>query len=416
MAATRSLSKYKLRPLDNGLAIRYSSDEGATWTDDQLVMVGTCWEPYPLVLSSGRIHIYYTDAQPYYPEGNTLWGGTEVTSSGSSYIWSDDNGATWHSEDGSGEHYHAFRQVRKTASDGTKLYTDQMPVVLRLNNDAGLVGAMECAVSGISGFRISLAYTGADGDWGTPDANGCVPADRTNNFAQGAAPYLAQFPSGETVLVYNRDNVFYYRIGDAAGRNFQGERRVWTDTGFWGTLKVTGPNTLVAGLGGNQGTKSLRIGRFWLNHDIDAPAQTTTYDGNGAEWQGKQALYAGSTGGDQVILRAANDGYSKLSLLVEAVTRNASVHVDLGVGGVLKRISLDASGLVSSQIDGVQAAVSPSTTSDMRPGYVWELSVPLESVPGTYYPVKLTIAGEGFTDTFQPSDSAISSLPRIIVL
>ena len=416
VAATRAFSKYQLRPLDNGLAIRYSSDNGVTWTDDQLVMVGTCWEPYPIVLASGRIQIYYTDAQPYYPEGNSIWaGGTAVTGSGSSYIYSDDNGSSWHYEDAYGEHLHAFRQIRKTAANGTKLYTDQMPVVVRLNDGSGLVGAMECLVDPNNYYTISLAYTGADGDWGAVDANGCLPADRTNNFVQGAAPYITQFPTGETVLVYNRNNVFYYQIGDASGRNFQGERRLLEDTGFWGTLKVTGPNTVLAGLGGNKTLRSIRVARFWLNHDIKAPRQAITLDGNGDEWTGKEALYAGSTGEDQVILRAATSDYSNLKLLVEAVTGNASVHVDLGVSGVLKRISLNSSGLVSSEIDGVEVRTLACMASDMRSGYVWEVSVPFVSNPGTAVPAKLTIEGDTFTDTFQPSSGAISALPRIII-
>lgn len=416
VAATRAFSKYQLRPLDNGLAIRYSSDNGATWTDDQLVMVGTCWEPYPIVLASGRIQIYYTDAQPYYPEGNSIWaGGTAVTGSGSSYIYSDDNGATWHYEDAYGEHLHAFRQIRKTATNGTKLYTDQMPVVVRLNDGSGLVGAMECLVSPNSYYTISLAYTGADGDWGAPDANGCLPADRTNNFVEGAAPYIVQFPTGETVLVYNRNNVFYYQIGDAAGRNFQGERRLLQDTGFWGTLKVSGPNTVLAGLGGNKTLRSIRVARFWLNHDIKAPRQTVVMDGNGEEWTGKEALFAGSTGDDQVILRAATSDYSNLKLLVEAVTSNSTVHVDLGVSGVLKRISLNSSGLASSEIDGVELRKQSCMSSDMKPGYVWEVSVPFESVPGMEVPVRLTIEGDTFSDTFQPVSGAISALPRIII-
>ena len=412
VAATRALSKYQQRPLDNGLAIRYSSDGGDTWTDDQLVMVGTCWEPYPLVLDSGVIQIYYTDSSPYYPEGNTLWGGTAVTSTGSSYIWSDDNGATWHHEDGNGEHFHAFRQVRKTATDGTRLYTDQMPVVLKLNNGAGLVGAMESAVSTYSGFRISLAYTGADGDWGVPGSDGKLPADRNDCFVAGAAPYITQFPSGETILVYNSNDVFYYQIGDATGRNFTIQRRMWEDKGFWGTLHVTGPNTLVAGLGGNRTSKSMRIGRFWLNHDIEAENLTVTADGRGDEWQGRQALYAGSTGSDQLLLRAAVSG-DRLWLLAEAVAESPTVHVDLGLSGAFRRISLASQGLLSSQIEGVTAAVSPALTSDLRSGYVWELSVPLSALPSSYVPVRLAIEGDGFSDSITPATESLNAYPRI---
>lgn len=436
VAATRPGSKYKLRPLDSGLAIRYSSDGGVTWTDDQLVLVGTTWEPFAVVLPSGRIQIYYTDAHPYYPSGNTTWNGTEVTGSGVSYIYSDDNGATWVSTDANGDHLLAYHQLRTTSTvDGTPLYCDQMPSVLVLNGGAGLAGVGESLKKSLgSGFKICAAYSGPDMEWGTPTSEGDFPEDRDNNFVQGAAPYLMQFPSGETVLTYNYDyggsHMFAYMVGDAQARNFFGSRRVMpsgilgldddasaiVSIGFWGSTRITGSHTLVAGIGGTENPKTLQLAQFYLNHDIAAPSvSSVTLDGKSSDWNGTEALFAGSSTSDQVVLRASHNS-SMLYLMVESVGDATSVYVDLGVGSVLKRITLGASGLVSSDISGVSVFGTTATTEDGRDGFVCEITVPLTSLGSpSYLPAKLTLVGSGYTDSFQLASSDISALPRIVL-
>lgn len=437
VAATRPGSKYKLRPLDSGLAIRYSSDGGQTWTDDQLVLMGTCWEPFPVVLPSGRIQIYYTDARPYYPSGNSTWHGTEVMGSGVSYIYSDDNGASWVSTDGDGNHLLAYHQLRTTSDvDGTKLYSDQMPTVLVLNAGAGLAGAGESLKKSLgSGFKICTAYTGPDMEWGTPVAEGDFPEDRCNNFVQGASPYLLQFASGETVLTFNINysgavsNQFRYMIGDAQARNFFGSRPVMpsgilgldetasaiVSLGFWGSTRLTGSHTLVAGIGGSTEPKTLQVAQFYLNHDIAAPAGTVTIDGKNTEWTGHEALFAGSSSPDQVILRAAHDA-SRLYLLLEAVGDATAVHVDLAVGTTLKRLSLNASGLVSSALSGVSATSRTAKTADNRSGFLCEVSVPLSAFGSqASIPAKLTLEGSDYSDTFQLASDEVSALPCILL-
>ena len=437
VAATRPGSKYKLRPLDSGLAIRYSSDGGQTWTDDQLVLMGTCWEPFPLVLPSGRIQIYYTDARPYYPAGNTTWHGTEVMGSGVSYIYSDDNGASWVSTDGNGNHLVAYHQLRTTSDvDGTNLYSDQMPTVLVLNAGAGLAGAGESLKKSLgSGFRICTAYSGPDMDWGVLDTDGDFPADRDNNFTKGAAPYLLQFPSGETVLAYNVDvegatgHQFRYMIGDAQARHFFGSRPMMPSgitgldaaasaivgLGFWGSTRLTGSHTLVAGIGGTEDPKTLQVAQFYLNHDIAAPVIAVTQDGRNNEWTTHEALFAGSSSPDQVILRAAHDD-TKLYLLLESVGSATAAHVDLAVGGTLKRISVNASGLVSSALSGVSATSRTAKTADGRDGFLCEVSVPRSALGAqTAIPAKLNLAGSGYTDSFQLASDEVSALPCIVL-
>lgn len=433
VAATRPGSNYKLRPFDSGLAIRYSADGGLTWTDDQLVLVGTCWEPFPVVLPSGRIQIYYTDARPHYPSGNTTWKGTEVTGSGVSYIYSDDNGATWVSTDGNGDHLIGYRQLRTVSEvDGTKLYCDQMPSVLVLNAGAGLAGAGESLKKSLSpGFKVCTAYTGPDMEWGTPESDGDFPEDRVNNFVEGAAPYLLQFPSGETVLTFNHDDgsghLFQYMMGDAQARNFQGVRPVMpsgisgldeaasaiVSRGFWGSTRLTGSHTLVAGIGGSEMPKTLQVAQFWLNHDIAAPVIAVNMDGKNGEWTTHEALFAGSSTPDQVILRAAHDA-TKLYLLLESVGDAAAVHADLAAGSTLQRISVNASGLVSSAIGGVSAVSRSARTADGRSGFLCEVSVPLSAFDGqSAVPVCLTLEGAGYLDSFSLASSDISVLPRI---
>lgn len=61
-------SKYLLRtynwlPADFnecGIYVRFSEDNGATWTDEKQIYSGMCWEPSILELDSGEIQVYFT--------------------------------------------------------------------------------------------------------------------------------------------------------------------------------------------------------------------------------------------------------------------------------------------------------------------------------------------------------------------
>ena len=405
VASTRAVSNYRDRNADNGLAIRISSDNGRTWGEEQIIFVGTNWEPMPVVLPSGRIHIYYTDSKKL-PEG-AFGSGNEVISTGSSYIWSDDNGKTWNGgSNNASEHSIGFAQVRYEY--GSQLImTDQMPAVIALNNSTRLAAAAESFIGGQNYTSyISLAYSGENADWGEPDGRGVVPSDRVDKFIKGCAPYLVQFPSGETVLSYNENNTFYMMQGDARTRNFGAARKVFdkdltTGKGFWGTLYCPDAHRMVAGVGGSGGV--LQVGQFYLNHAIKASSHSVTMDGNNTDWKNAdEALYICSLGNAKAVVRCAKDAenlYFIFDVKDAEISKDDYVQLFLSdpsktmVGGHSIRVKASYAGFKTSGTyaggwkesdTGAKAVASydgtPGYNSDVDNGYIVEISVPLSSL------------------------------------
>lgn len=404
VCSTRAISNFRERIPDNGLAIRFSKDGGYTWGEETIVFVGTNWEPMPVQLASGRIQIYYTDSKKIV--GSSAFGsGNEVISSGSSYIYSDDNGKTWLPSNPS-EHIRAFAQVRY--KDGsTNIMTDQMPAVIELAGSRKLAAAAESFIGGASyKTYISLAYSDDDGKWGDPDASGVLPSDRVDRFCSGCAPYLVQFPSGETVLSYNDNSVFYMRQGDADGRNYGDAIKVFSQTaatgkGFWGSLYCSDSHRMVAGVGGSNGV--LQVGQFYLNHAIKAASHAVNVDGNNNEWKkSDEALYICSLGDTKATVRCSHDTdnlYFLFEITDKDISKDDYVQLFLSdpqkqaLSGTSIRVKASYSGLktagpyaggwqeksigakVSSSYDG-----TPAMNSDEDHGYLVEISVPKSSV------------------------------------
>ena len=405
VASTRAVSNYRERNADNGLAIRISHDNGLTWDAEQIVYVGTNWEPMPVVLPSGRIHIYYTDSKKL-SEG-AFGTGKEVISSGTSYIWSDDNGKTWNGgSNNAAEHLLSFAQVRYEY--GSQLImTDQMPAVIALNNSNKLAAAAESFIGGANyTSHISLAYTDETGSWGTPDSRGVLPKDRNDNFILGSAPYLVQFPSGESVLAYNRNSVFYMRQGNAEARNFGDELRVFnasSSDGFWGTLYCIDSHSMVAGIGGSGSV--MQVGQFYLNHAIKASEHAVTADGSNKDWnETDEALYICQLEKAKASLRCSKTGgyvYFAFDVADENVSENDYVSLYLSdasetsLSSTSIRLRASCKGLkdfckyngntwTSANTDIEASARYNATTnnsSDTDKGYVVEFAIPASALP-----------------------------------
>ena len=89
------------------------------------------------------------------------------------------------------------------------LFNDQMPVVIKLNGSNELAAAVE---ANIGKYNISFAYSGEDGKWDQLSATQEGPVDRNDLAFEGSAPYLIQFPSGETVLSYNTSSTYFMKM------------------------------------------------------------------------------------------------------------------------------------------------------------------------------------------------------------
>jgi hypothetical protein len=222
----------------DGLMMRRSTDNGRTWHQEQVIYVGANWEPFVHQTPTGEVQVYFTHSAPkrviHDVKGST----------GVAMITSRDRGRTW-TPNVTDYPYAADRvaqQYTHTTESGVKMFTDQMPSALQTHPHGGVALAMESHMP--DGYMISFAYT--ERNW--PDKlaiDESGPADRQDNIFRGAAPYLARFPSGESVLAYNRDSRQHIHIGDRQAREFGDPEVFLPGDGFWGSIELANPRQLV---------------------------------------------------------------------------------------------------------------------------------------------------------------------------
>ena len=300
VASYRANSGYRQKPLDAGVALRRSTDNGVTWSAPIEIYQGVNWEPYLLQLPSGAIHCYFTDSDRT---------GVVGTDTGTGMVESSDNGNTWTPTFGSDPYYVLRTQY---VHNGVTFFNNQMPSVIKLNNSNELAAAME-ANSG-NGYYISFAYSGTDGAWTHLTVNQEGPADRNDQAFLGAAPYIRQFPSGETVLSYNRNSGFHLKMGDTSARYFGADYTPLTG-GYWGSLELENSHQII-GVFPNPSGGVIKLAKFILNHRIDATSQTIQVDGNSTEWANTdEALFVGEKSQAQATLRVAANNDSVYFLL-----------------------------------------------------------------------------------------------------
>ncbi len=354
--AFRANKAYRTSPADNGIMMRRSSDNGETWSDEQVIYQGSTWEPYLLELPSGEVQCYFTDTDPV------------LKNSGTSMIVSQDKGRTW-TPTGLSNPWKVIRQY-KYDSGTTPIYTDQMPSVRLLNDGHTLLGFMEArletsATSGDTSYWMSLVY-GKD-EWKHLGDGEVGPEDRQSNLFKGAAGYVSQFRSGETLISCNISSIFSMKLGSCDGRTFNGSS--WTSDwiqpfpgrGFWGATEVIGPHEVLAAMHTSAG--GIQFGKFYLNHRILAPETSVAVDGNNGEWTSDQALFLGSVSDeDQAVIRAAHDA-ENLYILVERADDYISVGDDVNVYLASKDGSLDRALKITARTDGTSVVTGYSRTA-----------------------------------------------------
>lgn len=388
VASYRANSNYLNLSKDAGVELRRSRDNGITWSDPIQIYQGITWEPYLLELPSGELHCYFTDSNRTGQEGR----GTDT---GTAMVVSTDGGKTWKPDFGSLPYY-VIRM--KWEQNGIVGYNHQMPSVICLNEGKGLVAALE--TNYLKKYYVSLCYSNKN-DWEhlTPDQEG--PTDSDNRKYSGTAPYIDQFPSGETVLFYNSSNKYCLRIGDATARNF-GDVYQPFGGGYWGSLQVIDSHLMV-GTMPRAKEGPVQIATFVLNHRIDAVQRKVTVDGNNEEWKNTDhALFVGGTSQVQGTLRCSYDN-DNIYFLVEILDRNlladdyATIYISSVGNSKLsegaRRIRVSMNGLKSSETYndkwnskelGVQVKtfVCDDTNKGRLDnyGYIAEVSIPRSSL------------------------------------
>jgi len=266
------------------------------------------------------------------------------------------------------------------------------------------VGIMEAniAAQGLESYRLCLVYsefTGLGNGWLRLTGNETGPADRTGNVIQGAAGYITQFPSGETIISCNTQNQFSMKIGDSKARNFNGGwsasdqwLRPFPRLGWWGAMELDDSHVVIGTMHGrplvdavpynSDASDGIQVARFILNHRIDAPSVSIKVDGDNRDWKHTDALFIGSESPMQTVFRAAHDSQN-LYILAEQLDKTAitgnNIKLYIHAAGVSNtslntnsiRISLDSTGLTGA------ARWSGSQWNDISiPGLILETNVP----------------------------------------
>jgi len=396
--------------IDCGVVIRRSTDNGNSWSGEEVIFEGTNWEPFLLQLPDGRVQCYFTDCLP------------ATRNSGTSVVTSLDNGYTW------GDYMRACRQY-KYDDKGVQIFTDQMPCFRLLNDGKTLFGFMEARLEpdgpqGSSKYMMSLVYNDSF-DWTALGETGVGPTDRETNVLDGCAGYVATFPSGETLISSNINKQFSLKIGDHEARTFNGASweedwfRPFSGLGFWGSTEVIDDHHVIGAMHCEDG---IQIGVFYLNHRIDAPQTNVKVDGESSEWTTDQALFIGSDSQVQTIFRASRDSEylyllaeRKDMLLSESSTIEMYIH-SAGPGGngegetVLATVnpfgefSCTEINNANTPVFGAKAVCNTAETVDGVTGYVAEIAIPIASLgnikSGDLLDFNAVVKGSGLSDTF----------------
>lgn len=239
------LLSYNERPRDgkHHFTIRtcISKDGGKTWTADSLVYRADtrwgngCWEPAQIQLPSGEIQLYFANEAPYRSSNEQ-----EI-----SMVRSYDSGVTW---------------SKPTTICFRTDHRDGMPVPLILNDGKGIIVAIEDNALGRK-FRPAIVSTSMTDNWNQPSVDGNDPGrwwalgHPLAANVNAAAPYIRQFPTGETVLSCQihkpgAEPVMAVYVGDAEARNFSGKTTPFkTDSGRsgkWNSLFIKNTTTVTA--------------------------------------------------------------------------------------------------------------------------------------------------------------------------
>lgn len=385
VASYRANIGYRERPLDAGVILRRSRDNGNTWSDPIEIYQGVNWEPHLLQLPSGEIHCYFTDSE------RTLIEGTDT---GTAMVVSQDNGNTWTPSFGSVPYY-VIRTKHEV--NGNTYFTNQMPAVIKLNKSNELAAALE---ANVGNYYISFAYSGEGGQWPHLAADQDGPADRNDLAFRGSGPSLIQFPSGETVVSYNYSSIFYMKMGDAKARHFGDPYAPFAGKGYWGTLEVADGHQLIGAMP-NTSKGEVMLSKFILNHRIKAAKRRVKADGDNSEWKNTdEALFVGEKSQAQATLRTAADNghvYFLIEVLDDFIAKDDSATIfissatsdDVLTDGAYKiNVSHDGirgtyiyngGGWSTGNIGATAKAAFNGTVSkndDIDEGYIVELAIP----------------------------------------
>ncbi len=392
---------------EKGIVLRRSSDGGRSWSEQEVLYNGRCWEPSFLQLPDGTVQLYFTQSAPKDAVYKTEMGNN--VSSGVGMITSSDGGKSW------APRVLTYPYVTRNIAaqpiyeeNGITMMTDQMPVAVLLHDNETILMTAESLLPDKSSHSVSIIRS-HDFFSTHLEENEYGPEDRDDFAVTGASPYIALFPSGETVLsafAWLRHNLY---IGNSLGTEFNFDRifdpMPHQEVAMWGDLFVADAHTLLTSAGDtivdenettNLNSTGIGVSTIILNHRIDAKTAAVTVDGYTSDWDDNtDALFVGSVSQAQSSIRAAHDA-SNIYLLAEVMDNNINssdtVAVYLAADGadIAYRLTVTASGSVKLQkisasgsvttVSGASAKIklygTKDNTSDTDSGYVIEAQIP----------------------------------------
>ena len=398
---------------ERGIVTKYSKDGGYSWSEQQIIYNGRCWEPSFLQLPDGTVQMYFTQSAPKDAMYTTLMNdssGSHV-SSGVGLITSKDGGKTWSPMSTSFPYITSriAQQYIYTNQNGVKIMTDQMPVAVLLHDNKTIVMAVESLTSFGKGHKTSIVRS-HDFFATSLQENETGPYDRDNMLLPGPAPYIVQFPSGE-IAVTNTKKAY---LGNELGTEFN------TTRGFnlyphqsqatWGDMFVIDSHVVVASAGDtiiessgtNLRTNGIGISRLILDHRIDAKTAKMTVDANTIDWyDNTDALFVGSINQAQTSIRVAHDSenvyflFEHLDYYLNSTdefvffvapdnSSNIKYRVKANHAGAYEIVKI--SGNSTTDVSGTSSAVklygTINNNSDTDEGMVIEFSIPKSAFGG----------------------------------
>lgn len=371
---------------DHGLAIKRSSDNGKTWSEESIIYYGQCWEPFLVEMPGGEIHCYFTEARPWISSSN----------SGTSLVLSTDGGKTWTPAPGGDAYKVVRKQWYHTAASMYK-FTDQMPVCVNIGQSGRLAFAVEDVDSESSSgtsHSVAVVYSPGNPGWTYLQDDEVGPSERIDKIgADACAPYIAQFPSGETILSYSREKgdwPYCYRMGNASARNFGSEKQLLSKGGNWSATTIDGSHCLLVA---TPYSNAVHICRYALNHDIKASSRSVKADGDNSEWANTdEALYFCRDASTDATLRCSTDGDNLYILLeVSSVNISASDYMTVSAGGLNIKTGPKTFSCSNSAVGAVSAYNGTLTdNSDIDRGWLSEISIPLTALKTTAGKIELS--------------------------
>jgi hypothetical protein len=281
-----------------------------------------------------------------------------------------------------------------------------MPVATLLNDGKTIAVAVEVQVGSGTAGQLDNGIVFSHDNWAKPLGLYDVgPDDYVKELiTASSAPYIRQFPSGETVLL----GKFQLRLGDSTAHNFQTVKyEPLSRDGYGYSLELLSPHTML--MVGNtttydtidvNGGNTIDLIKLYLNHSITAGKMISKLDGANTDWKDNtDALFVGSDSQAQETMRFAYDN-DNIYMLAERLDRtltdddttdiyftsdtndlNGAYRIKVGKEGFISAEQYSYGSFSPVTIAGIETAVFVSSSGNAdEKGYNIEIKIPKASV------------------------------------